>query len=120
MPDSIMRYFLALCLFQCAFLLPAQEGKEPILVSEGKTYGQVVGIEAGDYFYLLFKDAAGETEPFLVLRPDDKLETVLNDIGNHEGRAAAVKWRETVRYVPEAGSNIRQKEAYSIELTTPE
>lgn len=84
---------------------------EPGPVEETK--GVFAGIEFGDYAYLLLT-VGGEDLSFMMLRPDDTLERLLDSPDRYVGRTITVVWQTVTETLPEAGGPVEVTMALSV------
>ncbi|MGC2857479.1 hypothetical protein ACM64Y_18565 [Novispirillum sp. DQ9] len=84
---------------------------EPGPVEE--TTGVFAGIEFGDYAYLLLT-VGGEDLSFMMLRPDDTLERLLDSPDRYVGRTITVVWQTVTETLPEAGGPVEVTMALSV------
>ena len=85
------------------------------VLSEGRSSGKFMGMEQGDYTYLIVKTGGGR-ESFLVLQPDARLEKLLENPDRFVGKNVTVTWEERQVKLPEAGGKVRIKVAVRAEL----
>ena len=77
----------------------------------GSTEGTFVGIEQGDYPHFLIKEKNGQSDSFVILRPDESVQPYLDNPAKFKGRAVKVYWAQ--KFIPEAG--FPMKTIYKVE-----
>ena len=85
------------------------------VLSEGNTSGKFVGVEQGDYTYIVVRSGGGR-ESFLVLQPDARMEKLLGNPDRFVGKNIVVSWQERQVKLPEAGGKVRVKVAVRADL----
>ena len=77
----------------------------------GSTEGTFVGIEQGDYPHFVIKEKNGQSDSFVILRPDESVQPYLDNPAKFKGRAVKVYWAQ--KFIPEAG--FPMKTVYKVE-----
>lgn len=68
--------------------------------------GTFLGIEQGDYFYVLVRTKQDEDFSFMVIETDPFFDEIFEDPDSHAGKAIRVWYMDTVEYIEEAGGEM--------------
>lgn len=68
--------------------------------------GEFIGVEQGDYFYILVRTDQGEDYSFMVLDSDPFFDNLFENPDPHVGKRIKVWYMDTVEYIEEAGGEM--------------
>ena len=97
---NLIRVLTATFLFALTLSAPAVAESR---AKKGQTDGTFAGIEQGDYAHFLVKQPHGKQESFFILRPDNSVQSYLDNPSKLKGRRVRVYWEERDEHIPEAG-----------------
>jgi hypothetical protein len=78
------------------------------------TVGTFQEVQFGDYAHLIIIDENGEEQSFW-LGNDPKLESLITDPEQYEGRKIKVQWHLVERDIPQAGGPMEIEEVISVQ-----
>ena len=84
---------------------------------KGHSDGTFLEIEQGDYAHFIIKTKAGR-ESFFVLRPDQSVQSFIDNGAKLKGRKVRVHWEERNESIPEAGGKQRIKVVTKVDQRT--
>ena len=65
-------------------------------VKTGSTEGTFIGIEQGNQTYFLIREKDGREHPFIILHPDESVQSYLDHAAKFKGRPVKVYWVKKV------------------------
>ena len=83
--------------------------------TKGQTDGTFAGIEQGDYAHFELKDTKGKPHSYFILRPDNSVQSYLDNPTKLKGRKVRVFWEERNEEIPEAGGKQKIKVVTKVE-----
>lgn len=98
-----------------AVALGASAGAKDKVLSQSTFPGVIVGVESGDYFHLVVRDAAGKTRSFFVGQATGMLKQIVDNPDGYNGRKVKVTWQKVTTHIPEAGGDMTIERVIKVE-----